>query len=72
MNLKDKLTKIFESGKSISIQNVVKRHDGEWHSRIVWRHIQLPAGQCIKECEWFGFDDIEDCVDDCLKYINTK
>lgn len=72
MDLKEKLSKVFESGYSISFQNDVRRKDGEWHSRIVWKHIQLPNGRVIKQCEWFGFNDIEDCVEDCLKYINSK
>ena len=72
MNLKEKLAKVFESGYSIAFQNDVRRKDGEWYSRIVWKHIQLPNGRVIKECERFGFDDIEDCVDDCLIYISKQ
>lgn len=72
MNLSGKFRKIFESGYSIIFQNEIKRKDGEWYSRIVWKHIQLPNNQIIKQCEWFGFEDIDDCVDDCLKYINTN
>lgn len=72
MNLKKKMDKIFDSGYLISFQNEVKRKDGEWHSRIVWKHLQPPMNQIIEDCEWFGFEDIEECVDDCLKYINSK
>jgi hypothetical protein len=71
MDLKEKLSKIFESGYSIAFQNEVRRKDDEWYSRIVWRHIQLPGGSVISKCEWFGFDNIETCVDDCLEYIKN-
>ena len=69
--MKEKLTQIFESGYSFIIQNEVKRKGGEWYSRITWKHVQSPGNQFIKQCEWFGFDDIDECVDDCLKYIDT-
>ena len=72
MDLKEKISKVFESGHSILFQNEVRRKEGEWYSRIIWKHIQLPNGRTIKECEWYGFEDIENCVDDCLKYINQK
>ena len=68
--LEEKLTAIFESGESIRIQNVVKRNEGEWHNRITWEHVQLPAGQFIEQCDWFGFETIEECADDCLNYID--
>lgn len=38
------------------------------HYDITW----YLMSSIIKQCEWFGFEDIEDCVDDCLKYINSK
>jgi hypothetical protein len=71
MSLSEKIQQVFDSGHSFSFQNEVKRSDGEWYSRIIWRHLQLPGNQLIEECEWFGFETMEECVDDCLKYINT-
>lgn len=71
MTLSEKFKKVFESGHSISFQNQVRRSDGEWHSRIIWQHHQLPSNRTIKECEWFGFEEIEECVDDCLKYLES-
>lgn len=67
--LGEKMNVIFKSGKSIRFQNVVKRKDGEWYSRIVWEQVQLPGGQHIKSCSWWGFDTIEEAVDDCLNYL---
>ena len=68
-NLSEKMTAIFNSGKSIIFQNTVKRKDGEWHSRIIWTHVGLPGNRTIKECDWFGFETIDEAVEDCLTYI---
>ena len=67
--LSDKLKAIFNSGKSIRFQNTVKRKDGEWHSRIVWEEVELPSNRTIKSCEWFGFETIDEAVEDCLTYL---
>jgi hypothetical protein len=68
-DLNEKMNTIFNFGKSIRFQNVVRRKDGEWYSRIVWEHVQLPGGQNIKSCGWWGFDSIEDAAEDCLTYL---
>ena len=68
-DLNEKMNAIFNSGESIRFQNVVRRKDGEWNSRIVWEHVQLPGGQHIKGCDWWGFDSIEDAAEDCLNYL---
>jgi hypothetical protein len=72
MTLEDKLKTAFELGYSVQFQNEVIRHDGEWYRRIKWKHTQPPSGRLIKQCEWFGFDNIEECVDDYLEYIKTN
>lgn len=73
MELKDKLNKIFNSSGSFVIQNVLKRSDGDWYNRIVWVHYGQPGNRLIRTCDdWFGFDNVDDCVDDCLKYIKTE
>lgn len=69
MTLKEKLTTIFEASTAIRIESTVKRIDGEWEGRIVWKAIELPLGKEIASCEWEGFEDIEDCADDCIKYL---
>jgi hypothetical protein len=70
MSLKEKLNKVFESGYFV-ICNVPKRVDGEWEEKIIWKQVELPGGREVKTCEWEGFTDVEECVDDCLKYINS-
>jgi hypothetical protein len=69
ITLEEKMNAVFNSGKSIRFQNQVKRKDGEWYSRIIWEHVQLPGNRAIKSCDWWGFETIEEAVDDCLDYI---
>jgi hypothetical protein len=71
-NLSEKMNAIFSSGKSIRFQNVVRRKDGEWYSRIRWEEVQLPGNQHIKSCDWFGFETIDEAVEDCLNYITIE
>jgi hypothetical protein len=70
MTLSEKLTKAFGSGHCISFENEIRRSDGEWYSRITWKHLQAGTGRIEMECKWFGFDTIEECVDDCLIYLD--
>ena len=71
MDLKEKFNLIFNSGRSFIFQNVIKRTDGEWVGRIIWEEVQLPGNRVISTCEWHGFNDIEDCVDDILTYLQN-
>jgi hypothetical protein len=70
MDLETKLKKIYTSGYSIIIQDVAKRINGEWTNKIVWEHVQ-EGNKTVEFCKWDGFDDIDDCADDCLKYIES-
>jgi len=67
--LEEKMNAIFNSGKSIRFQNVIKRKDGEWYSRVIWEQVQLPEDQKIKSCDWWGFETIGEAVEDCLNYL---
>lgn len=69
MTLEEKVNKVFNSGYSIKIKNTAKRMDGEWYNRIEWGHVQQPLGGLIESCDWEGFETFEECIDDCLKYI---
>jgi hypothetical protein len=69
--LAEKLNQVFESGHSISFQNTIKRMGGEWENRIIWKHHQLPGNAVMAECCWEGFETIEECIDDCLKYLTS-
>lgn len=34
-------------------------------------HTLLPFNSFIKNCRWEGFEEIEECLDDCIKYLET-
>jgi len=70
--LSEKIDRVFSSGKSIIFQNEIRRKDSEWYSRIRWTHVRYPFNQIIAECKWFGFETMEEAVDNCLKYINQN
>lgn len=71
MRIEEKLHKLFNSENSIILQNVVRRINDEWERRIIWEHVQLPSNNFIKDCKWEGFTNVEDCINDCLKYLET-
>lgn len=69
LSLSQKFDKIFNSGKLIRFESVLQRYDDDWHIRICWKIIENPSGKVIDSCDWFGFPNIEQCVDDCLRYL---
>lgn len=71
MTTAKKFQEIFDSGWSFIFQNTPKYIDGEWDIKIIWRHVGQPGDRHIKDCDWDGFTNIDDCIDDCLKYIKT-
>lgn len=71
MTTAEKFTFIFNSGHSFTFQNSVGRFDGEWENLLIWTHVQLPLNQPIKQSKRKLFKDIDDLLDDCIKYIKT-
>ena len=69
MTTREKLDKVFSSGSNFIFQNEVKKKDGEWELRITWTHVRLPGNIPLNTCTWFGFENIDDCLDDCLLYL---
>jgi hypothetical protein len=70
MTTAEKFKEIFDSGYFV-FQNIPKRIDGEWEERIIWKRVEEPGDRYIEDCDWEGFTNIDDCLDDCLKYIET-
>ena len=66
----DKAFQIFNSGFSIQIYNKPVRKGYMWDDKIFWRHMEYNGKKVIKECRDKGFYNLEDCMDDCIKYIN--
>ena len=64
MILKEKLNEIMFCGLQIKIFNRPVANDHLWDIKIFWEN----KYQKVSE----PFDDIEDCVNDCLEYIENK
>ena len=69
--LSEKINEVFNSGHTISFQNSIKRIDGDWDRRIEWTHLLQPGDRVKAKCCWEGFETMEECVDNCLEYINS-
>jgi hypothetical protein len=66
MNTAEKFEKIFSSGWFV-FENTPTDYSSD---KIRWTHVIFPVTKQAKTCE-IGFDNIDDCLDDCLKYIET-
>ena len=64
----EKLIEIYDKFSSVTITNQPKRMtvDGirDWYVRVVWK-VEGRAGNY--ECEWEGFENAEECLQDLVK-----
>jgi hypothetical protein len=64
--LEDKMKAIFNSGDSVKIEKVLRTKDGDKHFKYMW---SVDGKQATN---WFGFDTIDDCIEDCLTYLTIN
>ena len=60
------LIELIDLGWNISIQNSIKRIDGEWVTRITWK---ASNGGKERASDWEGFDLTEQCIADMIKTL---
>jgi hypothetical protein len=60
--------KHFPPGYSFKIKDCSKRSDGEWYSRWTWE-LRDCNEDYVKQCEWWGFDTMEDALNDLAEHI---
>jgi len=60
--------KHFPAGWSFNIADCSKRHDGEWHGRWTWTLFDC-NGAVVKQCEWWGFDTMDDALNNLAEHI---
>ena len=69
MTTAEKADKVFQSGLGFRIWNKPVQDDQIWDIRIFWLdtflHINEPEHKCPKK----GFKNLNDCLDDILKYL---
>lgn len=69
-NKHNKPFQVFNSGLSIQIFNKPVQDNYLWDDKIFWRHMEFNSKKEIQMCDKKGFYNLEDCMDDCIKYIN--
>jgi hypothetical protein len=58
-----KLNEIMQCGLQFRILNKPVQDDYLWDIKIFWEHVGITISE--------EFDDIEECVDDCLDYVRN-
>jgi len=64
--LDEKIRAIFNSGKVVKIEKLLRTKDGETYYKYRW---DVDGKQSNN---WFGFDNIDQCVEDCLTYLTIN
>ena len=62
---------VFNSGLAIQIFNRPVQDNYLWDDKIFWKHMEYNRKKEISMCDESGFFNLEDCMDDCIKYINN-
>lgn len=60
---------VFQSGLNIRIYNKIMVSDYKFDVKIFWEHLNNNRKKIIKSCNSKGFLCLNDCLDDCSKYI---
>jgi hypothetical protein len=64
--LDEKMRAIFNSGNVVKIEKVIRTKSGETYYKYIW------DVDGTKTTNWFGFETIDECVDDCLTYLTIN
>jgi hypothetical protein len=64
--LEQKLRAIFNSGNIVKIEKVIRTKSGKTYYNYVW------YADGAKTRNWFGFETIDECVEDCLTYLTIN
>lgn len=67
----NKAFQIFHSGLAFQIYNKPVQDNYLWDDKIFWKHMEYNGKEVIKTCDEKGFYNINDCMDDCIKYIKN-
>jgi len=75
MTTADKANKVFNSGLAFRIWNKPvkdpKTIERLWDMKIFWEHMEYNCKDVVASCDALGFQDLDDCLDDCIKYIEN-
>jgi hypothetical protein len=68
MTTAEKADKVFQSGLAFRIWNKPVQDDYLWDIKLFWMCTMNSAESLIK-CKDKGYDCLDDCLDDMLKYL---
>lgn len=71
MTTAQKSEKVFQSGLAFQIYNKPVRFDQIWDIRMFWKHLESDGSLYMANTDHKGFKDIDDCLDDVLKYLKN-
>lgn len=60
---------VFQSGLNIRIFNQTIVTDHRFDVKIFWEHLDSSRKKVIKSCKSKGFTCLDDCIDNCSKYV---
>ena len=63
LKTEQKLDKIMQSGLEFKLFNKPVKDDYLWDIKVFWELVDIKTSE--------GFDDSIDCIDDCLKYLES-
>jgi len=63
-----KAFQVFQSGLNIRIYNKTIITDHRFDVKMFWEHLDADR-KIIKSCKTKGFTSLDDCLDNCSKYI---
>jgi len=69
MTTAEKADKVFQYGFSFKIWNKPVKFDQIWDIRLFWMNNPVFKEEVDDTCPEEGFADLDDCLDDILKYI---
>jgi hypothetical protein len=64
--------KVFNSGLNIQLYNKTIQDNLIWDNKIFWQHVEPNRRKIIYKCDNNGFFNLNDCLEDCLKYITKS
>ena len=71
MTTAEKAVVVFQSGLAFRITNKPVNDDYLWDIKIFWAHMEYNGKDVVQECAIKGFACLDDCLDNCIAYLNT-
>ena len=67
MKIEQKIRAIYNWGNVVKIEKVLRIKSGQTYYNYVW---DVDGEKSSRN--WFGFETLDECVEDCLTYLSIK